>query len=61
VGFACLRLIDDFGLSLDQAMSWLKERYAGPIPKTPERLERALKAARDELKDFLPSPAEIGV
>jgi hypothetical protein len=61
VGFACIRLIDDFGLSLDQAMSWLKERYGGRIPKTPERLERALKATRDALKDFLPSPAEIGV
>ena len=61
VGFAGIRLIDDFGLSLGQAMSWLKERYGGPIPKTPERLERAVRAARDDLKDFLPAPAEIGV
>jgi DNA-directed RNA polymerase specialized sigma24 family protein len=61
VGFAGIRLIDDFGLSLGQAMSWLKERYGGPIPKTPERLERAVRAARDDLKDFLPPPAEIGV
>jgi hypothetical protein len=59
-GFAGIRLIDDFGLSLGQAMSWLKERYGGPIPKTPERLERAVRAARDGLKGFLPPPAEIG-
>jgi hypothetical protein len=61
VGFAGIRLIDDFGLSLHQAMSWLKERYGGRIPTTLERLERAVKATRDQLKDFLPSPTEIGV
>jgi hypothetical protein len=60
-GFAGIRLIDDFGLSLGQAMSWLKERYGGPIPKTPERLERAVRAARDGLKGFLPPPVEIGL
>jgi len=59
VGFAGLRLVDDSELSLHQAMSWLKERYGGPMPETLERLERAIKAAREELKDFLPSPAEI--
>jgi hypothetical protein len=61
VGFACIRLIDDFGLSLDQAMSWLKARYGGRIPSNPERLERAARATREDLKDFLPSPTEIGV
>ena len=61
VGFAGIRLIDDFGLSLGEAMSWLKERYGAPVPKTPERLERAVRAARDNLKHFLPAPAEIGV
>jgi hypothetical protein len=61
VGFAGIRLIDDFGLSLRQAMSWLKKYYGAPIQETPERLERAVRAARDDLKHFLPSPAEIGV
>jgi RNA polymerase sigma factor (sigma-70 family) len=61
VGFACIRLVDDFGLSMGQAMSWLKERYGGPVPATPERLERAVKATRDALKNFLPPPAEMGL
>jgi hypothetical protein len=61
LGFAGIRLIDDLGLSLDQAMSWLKKRYGAPIPKTPERLERAVRAAREALKNFLPAPAEIGI
>jgi hypothetical protein len=61
IGFACIRLVDDFELSMGEAMAWLKERYGGPIPKTPERLERAALAARDELKALLPSPPEMGV
>lgn len=62
VGFACIRLIDEFGLSKGEAMSWLKERYGGPIPSTPEALERAVRDTRKELKDYsLPSPAEMGV
>ena len=61
VGFACIRLMDDFGLNKAEAMSWLKQRFGAPIPSTPERLERAVRATRDALKDFLPSPAEIGV
>lgn len=61
VGFACMRLIDDFGLPKDQAMSWLRERFGARVPCTLERLERAVRATRDSLKDFLPSPAEIGV
>src|SRR5262249_51352871 len=61
VGFAGIRLIDEFGLSLSRAMSWLKKHYGAPIQETPERLERAVRDARDHLKRFLPSPAEIGV
>ena len=61
VGFACIRLVDDFGLSMGNAMSWMKERYGGPIPKTPERFKRAARETRDALKAFLPSPTEIGV
>ena len=61
LGFAGIRLIDDFGLSLDQAMSWLKKRYGAPIPKTPERFERAVRDARDHLERFLPPPAEFGI
>jgi hypothetical protein len=61
VGFVLVRLIDDFSLTMPEAISWVKARFGGPIPATPERLERAARATRDELKDFLPSPAEIGV
>jgi DNA-directed RNA polymerase specialized sigma24 family protein len=60
IGFACIRLVDDFGLSMREAASWLKERYGGPIPITPERLGRAVQSTRNALKSLLPSPAEIG-
>jgi hypothetical protein len=42
-----------------EATSWLKERYGGPIPITPERLGRAVQSTRNALKSLLPSPAEI--
>ena len=61
VGFACIRLLEDFGLTKPEAMSWLKTNFRGPVPRTPERLERAARAAREALKGFLPSPTEIGV
>jgi DNA-directed RNA polymerase specialized sigma24 family protein len=61
VGFACVRLMDEFGLNKADAMSWLKSHFGGTVPSTPERLERAARATRDALKDFLPSPTEIGV
>jgi DNA-directed RNA polymerase specialized sigma24 family protein len=61
VGFACVRLMDEFGLTKAEAMSWLKAHFGGLMPFTPERLERAARATRDSLKHFLPSPAEIGV
>jgi hypothetical protein len=61
VGFACIRLLEDFGLTKFEAMSWLKTHFGGPVPRTPERLERAARATREALKDFLPSPTEIGV
>jgi len=61
VGLALIRLIDDFGLTAPEAISWLKARFGGPIPSTPERLERAAQATREHLKNFLPAPAEIGL
>jgi DNA-directed RNA polymerase specialized sigma24 family protein len=61
VGFAGIRLMDEFGLNKAEAMSWLKAHFGGAVPSTPERLERAVRATRDALTDFLPSPAEIGV
>jgi RNA polymerase sigma factor (sigma-70 family) len=61
VGFACIRLMEDFGLTKTQAMSWLKERFGAPVPSSPEKLERAVRATREASKHFLPFPAEIGV
>jgi DNA-directed RNA polymerase specialized sigma24 family protein len=59
VGFAAIRLVDDFGLTTPQAISWLKARFGGPVPSTPARFERAAQEVRAGLKDFLPSPAEM--
>jgi DNA-directed RNA polymerase specialized sigma24 family protein len=59
VGFAVIRLVDDFRLTTPQAISWLKARFGGPVPSTPARFERAAQEVRAGLKDFLPSPAEM--
>ena len=61
VGFAGIRLMDDSGLSKAQAMSWLKQQFGARVPFTPERFERAVATAREGLRDFLPSPAEMGI
>jgi hypothetical protein len=61
VGFALVRLIDDFGLTIPQAISWVKARFGGRVSSTPERLEGAARAAREQLKHFLLSPSEIGL
>jgi RNA polymerase sigma factor (sigma-70 family) len=61
VGFAGIRLMDDFDLSKAQATSWLKQRFGARIPSSPERFERAVATAREGLRDFLPSPEEMGI
>ena len=61
LGFAFGRLTSEFGLPKGAALSWLKERYGRPVPKSPERIYRAARHAEDKLKDFLPTPAEIGL
>jgi DNA-directed RNA polymerase specialized sigma24 family protein len=61
IGFAGIRLMDDFRLSKAQAMSWLKQRFGARVPSSPERFERAVATAREGLRDFLPAPAEIGL
>jgi DNA-directed RNA polymerase specialized sigma24 family protein len=61
VGFALVRLIDDFDLTTAEAISWVKTRFGRPVPSTPERLEGAARAAREQLKHFLLSPSEIGL
>jgi hypothetical protein len=61
LGYAFGRLTSEFGLSKGAALSWLKERYGRPASASPERIGRAAKHAHDTLKDFLPTPAEIGL
>jgi DNA-directed RNA polymerase specialized sigma24 family protein len=60
LGYAFGRLTSEFGLPKGAALSWLKEKYGRPVPKSPERIYRAARHAEDKLKDFLPTPAEIG-
>jgi hypothetical protein len=61
LGYAFGRLTSEFGLPKGAALSWLKEKYGRPVPKSPERIYRAARHAEDKLKDFLPTPAEIGL
>jgi DNA-directed RNA polymerase specialized sigma24 family protein len=61
LGYAFGRLTSEFGLSKGAALSWLKKRYGRPMSTSPERIGRAAKHAHDTLKDFLPTPAEIGL
>jgi DNA-directed RNA polymerase specialized sigma24 family protein len=61
LGYAFSRLTSEFGLRKGAAISWLKESYGRPVPKSPERIYRAAKHARDTLEKFLPTPAEIGL
>src|SRR5262249_1807064 len=61
VGFAGIRLMDDFRLSKAEALSWLKQWFGARVPSTLERFERDITVVRDRLRDFLPAPAEIGV
>jgi RNA polymerase sigma factor (sigma-70 family) len=61
LGYAFGRLTREFGLSKGAALSWLKERYGRRVPTSPERIYGAARHADNKLKDFLPTPAEIGL